>query len=133
MRAGRNPALPTSRISDVISEFAAPALAELATETNAESLRAFFELVTSIWNAHVLAMPAWGAQPELARLAERLASGLLPTHMVDLFASLSERRQEEPFVDDPRRVTSFEVEIDKVGRVHLICEAKVPASLDVRA
>ena len=126
--AARVPGLPSTRISDTLVSFAQPALDELGPDSDLEQVKQAYEVVIAIWNAHVLAMPAWGAQPELERLAARMASGLLPTHMTDLFVRLSQLRQES-FADDPRYVSSFAVERDPQGRIHLGCEAKVPAAM----
>jgi hypothetical protein len=124
--------LPSTRIAEVLTAFARPAFAELGSDATLEEVRSALGVVVDIWNAHTLAMPAWGSNSQLERLAERVASGLFPVHMVDLFAVLSELRHEEPFASDPRFISAFEVTADASGRVHVTCEARVPTKRRAR-
>ena len=59
------PALPNSKISATILDFGQPLLAPYEDQhLPIEVVRAALELVLTVWNAHVMAMPIWG-KPEL--------------------------------------------------------------------
>jgi hypothetical protein len=131
---GRNtlaPAIPSRKISETVIDFGAPVLADLKRTESIEVLRATFELVITVWNAHVTAMPVWGKPEHLDRLQRVLHSPGTPKEMIRAVHALTARRREH-FAEDPRAVGKWSVTIDSGGGVRLHCDAHVPPSLAAR-
>jgi len=88
-------------------------------------------LIIMIWNGHVLAR-FWGEPQHLAALKDTLrnsvADGVLPIDALDEFEMLTARRQQLPFVDDPRAVGHWELRATAAGKWNLHCDTRLPPS-----
>jgi hypothetical protein len=120
-----------TKISGTIVEFGLPLIEQLPPGPSRRLCEQTFELVIMIWNAHVLAR-FWGEPQHLASLKNTLrnavAEGVLPIDALDEFEMLSARRQQPPFVDDPRAVGHWELRETAAGEWNLHCDARLPPS-----
>jgi hypothetical protein len=112
-------------IADTIVEFAAPLLRELAEPPNLDALKQALELAISVWNAHVMASPAWGRPEQLDELSRLVSISASPA-MVNAVSTLSALRQEQ-FAADVRVVRDWEVMLDEGGLARFDCTAQAPA------
>ena len=115
---------PLRKISDTIVDFGEPLLGQLDASQQEEVVRATFDLVILIWNAHVMALPRWGQPKFLADLHERLRGTDTPNEMIDAVRTLSQRRLER-FATDARAVGEWRVAVQQ-GQWQLRCDARVP-------
>jgi len=122
------PAIPSRKISETVIDFGAPVLADLARTQSIEVLHATFNLVITVWNAHVTAMPVWGQPESLDHLERILLSPAAPKEMIRAVHALTARRRAH-FADDPRAVGEWNIKIESGGGVRLHCDAHVPPSL----
>src|SRR5262245_43662815 len=84
---------PTERkISETIIDFGEPLLSELDSGVPIEVIRSAFEMVITVWNAHVTAMPRWGRPHFLADFEQRLGDPQIPPEAIAALRALSERR-----------------------------------------
>jgi hypothetical protein len=83
---------PERRLSETLVEFGRPVLSSLPDPASHEQLEAALGVIVTLWNALVLAEPAWGQPEDLARLVTLRDSAYLPEPMSSAVASLSERR-----------------------------------------
>jgi hypothetical protein len=121
-------AIPTRKISETIIDFGAPLIEQLDADQPLEVLRSALSLVITVWNAHVLALPAWGSPQSLAQLEELVrASGTAP-EMMQMYRELGERRRQH-FANDPRAVGEWSLTVDQHGQVRFKCDARVPPSV----
>lgn len=127
-RKTRGPAIPKRKISETIVDFGAPLILELDHQQPIEIVRGVFTIVITVWNAHVMAMPAWGQPQLLEQLAELLRTPGTAAQMIRAYAELSARRHKH-FADDPRAVGEWSIAIDHSGRVRLHCDARLPPAL----
>lgn len=121
-------AIPSRKISETVLDFGAPVLADLRRTESMEVLRATFELVITVWNAHVTAMPVWGKPESLDQLQRILLSPAAPQEMIRAVHALTARRREH-FAEDPRAVGQWSITIESDGNIRLHCEAHAPAVL----
>jgi hypothetical protein len=120
-------ALPAVRkISETIVDFGDPLIRQLDTDQPYEVVRSTFEIVITVWNAHVMAMPRWGQPSHLAELHKRVQDPQVPTPMIDAFRELSRRRAAR-FATDARAVGEWSVTRD-TDRWRLRCDARAPDS-----
>ena len=119
--------LPSRKISATIIEFGEPLLKQLDTEQPLVLVRATFEIVITVWNAHVMAMPVWNAPQFLADLEALLKTATIAPQMIAAYRDLTARRQQR-LADDPRAVGEWSLSIDHAGRVRLRCDARIPPS-----
>lgn len=122
------PAVPKRKISETIIDFGAPLLRDLDQAQPIEIVRATFNLVITVWNAHVMAMPVWGKPDVLKQLKDVLRAPGTPSEMIAACADLATRRQQH-FASDPRAIGEWRVAFDNRGRVRLHCDARVAPSL----
>jgi hypothetical protein len=120
--------IPKRKISETIIDFGAPLILELDTQQPIEIVRGVFSIVITVWNAHVMAMPAWGHPQLREQLAELLRTPGTAPQMIHACAELSARRHKH-FADDPRAVGEWSIAIDHSGRVRLHCDARLPPAL----
>lgn len=115
------------KISETIVDFGTPLIEELGPTASPETVRAAFEFVILVWNAHVCAMPRWGQPRFLADLQRTVQdSATADTAMTESFRLLSRRRAEH-FATDARAVGEWRVE-QRAGRWHLRCDARAPVT-----
>lgn len=122
------PAIPKRKISETVIDFGAPLLRDLDQAQSIEIVRATFNLVITVWNAHVMTMSVWGKPEVLKQLEDVLRAPGTPPEMIAACADLATRRQQH-FANDPRAVGEWRVAFDHRGRVRLHCEARVPPQL----
>ncbi len=120
--------IPSRKISETVIDFGAPVLADLGRSESIEVLRATFELVITVWNAHVTAMPVWGKPEHLDRLHRLLHTPGTPKEMINAVRALTARRRQH-FAEDPRAVGEWSIAIDSGGGIRVHCDAHAPASL----
>lgn len=113
-------------MADTILDFAHVVLSQLAEPPALHALQQTIELAVSVWNAHVLASPAWGQPQHLAELSRLVAISSSP-HMLAAFHALSEVRTSR-FAEDLRVVCEWQVTADERGRTRFDCTARLPAS-----
>ena len=119
-------AVPAVRkISETIVDFGDPLIQQLDSDQPYEVVRSTFEIVITVWNAHVMAMPRWGQPRVLSDLQRHLDDPDVPAPMVDAFKNLSQRRVEQ-FAGDARAVGEWSV-LKQSGQWHLRCDARVPS------
>jgi len=112
---------PTVRkISETILDFGEPLLSQLDAALPLDMIQSTFQIVITVWNAHVIAMPRWGQPRFLADLHERMRDPQMPPEMVEAFRTLSQRRLER-FANDGRAVGDVRrtstTPVDKVPQV----------------
>jgi len=122
------PAMLKRKISETIIDFGAPLIVDLDKNQPIEIVRATFNLVITVWNAHVMGMPVWGKPEVLKQLEDLLRAPGTAPQMIAACADLAIRRQQH-FANDPRAVGEWRVAFDHRGRVRLHCDARVPPSL----
>lgn len=134
VRARRKGALKPwigTKISRTIAEFGLPLIEQLPPGPSRELCEQTFQLIILIWNAHVCAR-FWDQPQHLADLEDTLrnavAEGALPVDALDAFETLSARRQQPQFVDDPRAVGHWELRETSAGKWNLHCDARLPPS-----
>jgi len=111
-------------IADTILDFARVLLCQLPDPPVLTALQQTLELAISVWNAHVLALPAWGKPERLAELSHLIALSASPS-MRAAFEALSSERLTR-FAEDPRVVFEWQVTADESGRTRLDCSARLP-------
>ena len=121
-------AIPKRKISETIIDFGAPLIGELDKNQPIEIVRAAFEIVITLWNAHVMAMPVWGKPQLLEQLGDLLRIPGTAPELIETHLELTARRRQH-FADDPRAVGEWNVAFDHRGRVRLHCEAHIPPAL----
>ena len=94
---------PERKISETILDFGEPLLSQLDAALPLDMIQSTFQIVITVWNAHVMAMPRWGQPRFLADLHERMRDPQMPPEMVEAFRTLSQRRLER-FANDGRAV-----------------------------
>ncbi len=119
------PALPEEKISATLARFVEPVLQGLGGAPSEGALRELFALAVAVWNAHVLAMPAWGDPSALERVREHLRGPEAPLHHAHVFTVLSNRRV-ELFAGDPRFVREWELTLAPGQPFGLRCKAAIP-------
>jgi hypothetical protein len=119
--------LPSRKISATIIDFGAPLLEQIDADQPPSVLRAAFQFVITVWNAYVMAMPAWNAPQFLAQLEASLATPSLDPTYLGVYRALAARRR-ELFADDPRAVGEWDVGFDAHGRLRLRCDARLPSA-----
>ena len=124
-------AIPQRKISETLIDFGAPLIGDLGPNQPIEIVRSVFTIVIMVWNAHVMAMPAWGKPQLLEQLRALLRTPGTAPQLLDSYTELAARR-EQHFAQDPRAVGEWNVQFDHAGRVRLHCEAHVPPSLTSR-
>ena len=127
-RGAGTPVIPKRKISETVIDFGAPLLRDLDQEQPIAIVRATFNLVITVWNAHVVAMPVWGQPEVLEQLEEVLRAPGTAPEMIAACADLAARRQQH-FANDPRAIGEWRVAFDNRGRARLHCDARVPPSL----
>ena len=123
---------PERKISATILDFAAPVIDPLVQQgLPIATLNNLFQIIITIWNAHVMATPTWGQPEILANLRNMVAGPGAPPELATLFVVLSERRK-GLFADDPRAVGEWSVIPDKAEVFRLRCDARMPAGKSPR-
>jgi len=123
--------IPQRKISETLIDFGAPLIFDLDPNQPIEIVRSVFTIVIMVWNAHVMAMPAWGKPQLLEHVRALLRTPGTAPQLIDSYTELAARR-EQHFAQDPRAVGEWNVQFDHAGRVRLHCEAHVPPSLTSR-
>jgi len=114
----------SSEFADTLIDFGDPVLEILPARAAEAEVREAIELLVSVWNAHALALPAWGAPDALQHLQAVADSADAPHFLVRVLSVLGERRKGK-FADDARVAEEWTVAGDGRGYV-LSCEAKGP-------
>jgi hypothetical protein len=117
--------LPSGKISATIIDFGAPLLEQLGADQPLSVVRSAFNIIITVWNAHVMAMPMWNAPHFLAHLEALLNTPDAEPGMLRAYDALAARRRER-FANDPRAVGEWNVGFDANGRLRLHCDARVP-------
>ena len=120
----RMSAQPVRNISETILDFGEPLFSQLDPALPLDAVQSIFEVVVTVWNAHVMAMPRWGQPRFLADLHERMQDPQIPPEMVDAMRTLSQRRLER-FANDGRAVGEWSL-VMETGQWRLRCDARVP-------
>ncbi len=120
-----------TKISSTIVEFGLPLIEQLPPAPSRELCEQTFQLIILIWNAHTMSR-FWGQPQHLAAahdtIRNAVAEGVLPIDALEAFEALSMRRQQPPFVDDPRAVGRWELRATAGGNWNLHCDARLPPS-----
>jgi len=53
---------PVRKISETILDFGEPVLSQLDAAMPLEVVQSTFQIVITVWNAHVMATPRWGSR-----------------------------------------------------------------------
>jgi len=114
--------IPLTKISETILEFGEPLLSQLDETPPIEVMRQALQIVITVWNAHVLAMPEWGQAGHLESLTKLVDSPTAPPGLVGLIDVLTKRRNER-FKNDPRAVGEWTVEPTD-GGFRFRCDAR---------
>ena len=114
-------------ISETILDFGDPLVSELESDMPLEVIRSVFEMVITVWNAHVTAMPRWGKPQFLADLEQRLGDPQLPPDAVEALHALSMRRRLPRFASDDRAVGEWSLVAGAEGW-RLRCDARAPSA-----
>lgn len=115
------------KISETLLVFGEPLLKELPEPPPAELLRSTLSVVVTVWNALVLAGPAWKEPGYLEQLRTLSESGYLPGPFSSALETLT-RRRVELFSDDVRTVADWDVEPGESGGFMFRCDARIPSS-----
>jgi hypothetical protein len=75
------------KISETIIEFGEPLINQLDADQPEEVVRSTFEIVITVWNAHVMAMPRWEQPRFIVDLQERLRDPQMTAPWSTPFAS----------------------------------------------
>ncbi len=119
--------LPEPKISATILDFAAPVIDPLASRSlPVATLSNLFQVIITIWNAHVMATPTWGQPVMLVELRKTVTSPGAPPELSNLFKVLSDLRKER-FAEDARAVGEWSVIADLAGGFKLRCDAPMPS------
>lgn len=107
--------------------YGTPILAILPRDPEPEAVHEVLTLTVSAWNAHALAMEAWGAPDLLDQLRSIVQSADAPRLLVRTLEILSDRRQKF-FPDDPRVVESWELRDDEPSSGFILsCSVRCPS------
>jgi hypothetical protein len=117
---------PERKISETMIDFGEPLVSELESGMPGEVIRSVFEMVITVWNAHVTAMPRWGRPQFLADLDRLPDDPQLPSEAVAALRELSSRRSLPRFVDDDRAVGEWSL-VGGAQCWRLRCDAREPA------
>jgi hypothetical protein len=115
---------PVRKISETILDFGEPLLSQLDAAMPLEVVQSTFQIVITVWNAHVMATPRWGQPRFLADLNERMRDPQMPPEMVQAFRRLSQRRLEQ-FANDGRAVGEWSL-VTEADQWRLRCDARAP-------
>lgn len=115
------------KMSETLIDFGEPLLNALPDPTPIDQLQATVGMIVTVWNALVLASPAWQQPEHIERLRTLAASGYLPGPMKDALESLTRRRSER-FGADVRAVADWTLEADGSGGYRFRCDARIPDS-----
>ena len=113
-------------------DFGAPLLSDLNEQQPIELKRAALQIVITVWNAHVMAMPVWGKPELLERLNELLAGPNTAPEMIRACTQLSRRRLEQ-FANDPRAVAEWSLVSEGPDQLRFRCDGRVPPCLMPRS
>jgi len=134
VRARRKSALKPwvgTKISRTIADFGQPLLKQLPPAPSRELCEQTFKLIILIWNAHVAAR-FWDQPQHLAAvqdtIREAVAEGILPIDALEAFETLGARRQQPPFIEDPRAVGNWALRETATEQWNLRCDARLPPS-----
>jgi hypothetical protein len=118
---------PERKISETVIDFGEPLVSELDSGMPIEVIRSVFEMVITVWNAHVTAMPRWGRPQFLADLERRLDDPQMPPEVVAALRTLSSRRSLPRFVSDDRAVGEWSL-VGGAEGWRLRCDAREPST-----
>ena len=119
---------PERKISETIIDFGEPLVSELASGMPLEMIRSTFEMVITVWNAHVTAMPRWGRPQFLADFEQRLGDPQMPLEAAVALRALSERRSLPRFASDDRAVGEWSL-VGGAKGWRLRCDAREPSTV----
>jgi len=117
-------AVPSTKLSAAILEFAAPLLDLYAPMPTEEEARGVLFLAVAVWNANVMASPVWGKPHHREELLAKIASCVAPPFPA-LLQDL-DRTWHERYSDDPRFVGEWSFGVDEAGGTTLVCPALLP-------
>src|ERR1035437_2558097 len=118
--------IPGRKLSETILDCVAPLIDLLDADQPIEVVREILYIVITVWNAHVLAMPAWNRPGSLIHLKSRLESEQAAPKFIQTYHELSQRRRTH-FATDPRVVCAWSVAAASSG-LRLYCAANLPPS-----
>ena len=119
----RNPCSPSTGIGVHVGPESAPLLSQFDETPPIEVLRQALQIVITVWNAHVLAMPEWGQAEHLESLA-KLNDSLRASGSIALVDVLTKRRNER-FKNDSRAIGEWTIEPTADG-FRFRCDARQP-------
>lgn len=118
--------VPDRKISETILDFAEPVIGPvIGSNPPIAALTSMFQIIITIWNAHVMATPIWGQPDILAEVRRTIAGPGAPPELRIMFKLLSDRRL-ELFGTDYRAVGEWSVIADKGTGFKLRCDARMP-------
>ena len=121
--------IPERDLAESVLHLAAPLLEPLGAAPALADARRAVEIAVNLWNAHVAVAVSqiWGtARPRtLDDLRAAMCGSQSPPALVSAFEVLSARWKRE-FALEPRLVGAWSVDIDKSGKIRLVCEMTLP-------
>ncbi len=100
-------------------------LRESSEPPSIDIIRRALEIVITIWNAHVMAMEAWGHPEHLLDLQQIAQDPSTAPDTATTLATLTERRLTQ-FGEDLRVVSKWDLSFDDLGRHRFDCTARLP-------
>lgn len=131
-KAKKSVAIPTRKISETILDFGEPLFTWFTEPPPEDVFRNALKIVITVWNAHVMALPLWGAPEHVVRLSEILFGSSAPEGMRGVLEALYDRRRER-FADDPRAIGEWDIIRDDTGGYRVRCDARLPRGVRPRA
>lgn len=120
------------RITYALLDFGRPVLEQLAPEASLEATRAAVGTVVTVWNACVLAGPAWRDGEALEQLQTLAESGYLPSPLNTLLGPLVARHAER-HTADARVIADWVAEPAPDGGLLLHCKVQLPGDSTAHA
>ena len=124
------PVWQDTKISATLIDFGKPLIDQLPPDAPKVLREQLIGFIVGTWNAHVLALPAWGQPKHLADMRQALARGWAQ-HAVDpqaiaSFEMLNNRRRLRRFADDPRAIGEWGVRQLGPTQWNVYCDARLP-------
>ena len=116
--------IPGRNLGDTILDFGEPLLSLLDSARADQHLINIFQILITVWNAHVLAMPVWGKPEELKKVQKPIQRDVGKIRGVDVWKALSERRAKQ-FADDPRLVTKWDLKPSEDAELGVTLEVEL--------
>lgn len=120
--------VPTRNMSDTIMDFGDPILSLLDTAQADKRFANVMHIIITVWNAHVLATPAWDRPDELKKVKRLIENNVGKINGVNVWRSLSGRRKSD-FADDPRLISKWDLLKPQQPGIRLQVEVQLPPNV----